>query len=64
MARRAHVSGVEGSFDRAAARLLREDPSLSRDRSFRAEGNAAGKSFVFVADGDLVVEIPPRAPTT
>jgi hypothetical protein len=52
--------GVQDVFDRVAARLLDEDPTLSRDRIFRSEGlrNADGKFVAFVADGDLVVKLP------
>jgi hypothetical protein len=50
---------VEQLFDRVAADLLAEDPSLGQGRMMRAVGlKTAGKFFAMVVKDELVVKLP------
>jgi TfoX-like protein len=50
---------VDELFDRAARRLLEEDPELEQGRMFSAVGlKTAGRFFAMVTKGDLVVKLP------
>lgn len=50
---------VEQLFDRVAADLLAEDPSLGQGRMMRAVGlKTGGKFFAMVVKDELVVKLP------
>jgi len=56
---------VADMFERAAERLLAEDPDLERGRMFGSVGlKTGGKVFAMLVKGALVVKVRPHAWTS